>query len=137
MRQELRQQLIDAAKAACRRAYAPYSGYKVGAAVISAGRVYSGANVENASYGLTTCAEQAAVIAAVSDGVRNIEAVAVAVGEGVPAPCGACRQVLREFADDMEVYLVASDGTVHDTTLARLLPDSFGPNFLKEDGRDT
>lgn len=136
MRQELRQQLIDAAKAVCSRAYAPYSGYKVGAAVMSAGRIYSGVNVENASYGLTMCAERAAVMAAVSDGARSIEAVAIAVEEGAPSPCGACRQVLREFADDMAVILVAADGTARDTTLAELLPDSFGPSFLKEDRRD-
>ncbi|MBT9134749.1 MAG: Cytidine deaminase [Firmicutes bacterium] len=133
----MRQQLIEAAKAALRRAYAPYSGYKVGAAVLSAGKIYSGVNVENASYGLSMCAERAAVLAAVSDGARSVEAVAIAVEKGVPSPCGACRQVLREFGENMDVLLVTGDGTVRDTTLAHLLPDSFGPSFLREGRRDT
>lgn len=133
----MRQQLIQAAKEVCSRAYAPYSKYKVGAAVLAAGKIYSGVNVENASYGLSMCAERAAVMAAISDGAVHIEAVAVAVERGVPSPCGACRQVLREFGENMAVSLVAGDGTVRDTTLAQLLPDSFGPNFLREDRRDT
>ncbi|MBT9175863.1 MAG: Cytidine deaminase [Firmicutes bacterium] len=133
----MRQQLIEAAKAVQSRAYAPYSGYKVGAAVLSAGKIYSGVNVENASYGLSMCAERAAVLAAISDGVRSVEAVAIAVERGVPSPCGACRQVLREFGENMDVLLVAGDGTVRDTTLACLLPDSFGPSFLGEGQRAT
>ncbi len=133
----MRQQLIDAARTVLSRAYAPYSGYKVGAAVLSAGKIYSGVNVENASYGLAMCAERAAVMAAVGDGVRNIAAVAVAVEKGIPSPCGACRQVLREFGEDMDIYLVAGDGTVRETTLVRLLPDSFGPSFLREGQLDT
>ncbi len=133
----MRQQLIEAAKTAISRAYAPYSGYKVGAAVLAAGKIYSGVNVENASYGLTMCAERAAVTAAVSDGAKKMEAVAIAVERGSPSPCGACRQVLREFAEDMDIILVAGDGTVRDTTLTRLLPDSFGPSFLSERRRGT
>lgn len=129
----MRQQLIEAAKKVLQHAYAPYSGYKVGAAVQADGKIYTGVNVENASYGLTMCAERSAVFSAVSQGPRKIEAVAIAVERGTPSPCGACRQVLREFGRDFPVYLVAEDGSVRDTTLAALLPDSFGPDFLREE----
>lgn len=129
----MRQQLIEAAKNALQKAYAPYSGYRVGAAVLADGRIYTGVNVENASYGLTMCAERSAVFSALSQGQRRIEAVAVAVERGAPSPCGACRQVLREFGRDFPVYLVAGDGSVRDTSLAALLPDSFGPDFLREE----
>jgi cytidine deaminase len=94
-------------------------------------KLYTGVNVENASYGLTICAERSAAVAAVTDGKRRFQAVAVAVEEGKATPCGACRQFLREFGEDFPVFLVGSDGTVEETSLGRLLPDSFGPEFLK------
>ncbi|MBS3873098.1 MAG: cytidine deaminase [Firmicutes bacterium] len=124
-------ELIKAAQEALTRAYAPYSGYRVGAAILSGGQIYLGANVENASYGLSMCAERSAVFAAISAGApRSIEAVAIAIEKGLPSPCGACRQVLREFGEDFPVYLVGGDGQVHETSLAKLLPDSFGPQSL-------
>lgn len=129
----MRQQLIEAARNVLQNAYAPYSGYKVGAAVLADGKIYTGVNVENASYGLTNCAERSAVFSAVARGVRKVDAVAIAVERGVPSPCGACRQVLREFGRDFPIYLVADDGSVRDTTLAALLPHSFGPDFLREE----
>lgn len=96
--------------------------------------MFAGANVENASYGLTICAERSAVVSAISSGQRTIQAAAIAVEQGRPSPCGACRQVLGEFGKDFPVFLVAGDGTVQETTLRHLLPDSFGPDFLvKED----
>lgn len=132
----MKQQLVQAAQSALQHAYAPYSGYRVGAAVLADGRTFTGANIENASYGLTICAERSAVFAAVSSGVRRIEAIAIATEQGSPSPCGACRQVLREFGHDFPVFLAAGDGTVRETTLQALLPDSFGPDFLlKEDRR--
>ena len=120
--------LVSAAKSAMENAYAPYSNFKVGAAVLGkSGKVYTGCNVENASYGLSVCAERTAVFNAVCAGEREITAVAIAV-PGEPAfPCGACRQVLAEFAPSdggMNVYLVSDQG-VEEYTLAELLPHSF------------
>jgi cytidine deaminase len=111
--------------AAC--AHAPYSRFRVGAAVlVSTGEIFTGCNVENASYGLTICAERAAVCAAVAAGHKELAAVAVATSGG-HAPCGACRQVLAEFGPSMEVILVDADDAsrVRTTTLDKLLPDGF------------
>ena len=121
------QTLVEAGIAAMESAYAPYSNFKVGAAVLGAsGRTYSGCNVENASYGLSVCAERVAIFKAISEGEKQIEAIAIANSSGKPAfPCGACRQVMAEFAaDDMEVYLVSDEG-VERHTLAELLPHAF------------
>jgi cytidine deaminase len=120
--------LVDAARAAAANAHAPYSGFPVGAALRCAdGRVFTGVNVENASYGLTLCAERAALVAAVSAGARTFTALALAA-RGAPAPCGACRQVLAEFcAPDMPVYAadLNSGGTTRTLILGALLPDVF------------
>lgn len=120
--------LITAAKSARENAYAPYSKFKVGAAVLCAnGKIYSGCNVENASYGLSVCAERTAVFGAVCSGEREIVAVAIAVSGDTAFPCGACRQVLTEFAPsggDMRVYLVSDQG-VEEYTLRELLPHAF------------
>jgi cytidine deaminase len=119
--------LIKAAAAARANAHAPYSKFHVGAAVLTAsGDIFPGCNVENASYGLTICAERAAVCAAVAAGHKQITAVAVATSGG-HSPCGACRQVLSEFGPAMEVLLVDADNpsNVRTTSLAHLLPDQF------------
>jgi len=122
--------LIQAALAARAKAYAPYSHYAVGAALLMEdGSIITGVNVENASYGLTICAERTAVGKAITEGYRKILAVAVAT-DNAGSPCGACRQVLAEFAGDVPVYLVNSDGNGRDTTLYTLLPDHFGPEHL-------
>jgi len=125
--------LMAAAWAAAARAYVPYSSFPVGAAVLTAdGSVVAGCNVENASYGLTCCAERTAVFTAVAAGHRTILAVAVTAPAATRAsPCGACRQVLREFVGPAGM-LVLQDGAegVEETTLATLLPDSFGPGDL-------
>ncbi len=128
--QEEDQELVARAQAARALAYAPYSGYRVGAAVRGAsGRIYAACNVENASYGLTVCAERAAVFKAISEGERRLVAVAVATENG-GSPCGACRQVLREFGPMMRVLVVDGAGRMRTYALTDLLPDSFGPEDL-------
>ena len=124
--------LVPAARAALAHAYAPYSGFRVGAAVLGAsGAVYSGCNVENASYPVSLCAERGAIAAAVAAGERSLLAVAIVTAQGDPCPpCGMCRQALSEFGPDMEVRLVSSDGREAHHHLADLLPAAFGPGFL-------
>ncbi|HZI75701.1 MAG TPA: cytidine deaminase [Gemmatimonadales bacterium] len=124
--------LIAAARAAQARAYAPYSNFRVGAALESeSGDVFTGCNVENASYGLTICAERAAVFAAVQAGARRFRrAVVVSDTDPPAAPCGACRQVLAEFGLDLRIDGVGSRNTVH-WRLSELLPSPFGPEQLR------
>lgn len=123
--------LIDLARKARKKAYAPYSHYKVGAALLGkSGTVYTGCNVENASYGHTVCAERTAVLKAVSEGETEFEAIAVVTKNG-GSPCGACRQVLSEFAPKLTIYIADKDGKYRTTTLAKLLPDSFTPAHLE------
>ena len=124
--------LVAAARAARRRAYAPYSRFQVGAAVRAGGRVFEGCNVENASYGLTVCAERNAVGAMVAAGVRRLEAVAVASATVPPTPpCGMCLQTLAEFAGpDLPVTLAGARGARVETTLGALLPQAFTKRFL-------
>jgi len=124
------QELIALATEARRKAYAPYSHYLVGAALLTAsGKVYTGANVENASYGLAICAERTAAVKAVSDGEREFVAIAV-VTENGGSPCGACRQVLNEFGPAMRVLIANVAGEYEALALSELLPASFGPAQL-------
>ncbi|HEU68206.1 MAG TPA: cytidine deaminase [Candidatus Acetothermia bacterium] len=125
--------LVAAAVEARERAYAPYSGFRVGAALLSkGGRVFTGCNVENASYGLTVCAERVALFRAVSEGVREFEAIAVACGDSPCSPCGACRQALYEFAPDLTVILADGEGRRWEVvSLSDLLPQGFGPADLE------
>ncbi|NPV71280.1 MAG: cytidine deaminase [Firmicutes bacterium] len=119
--------LLEAAFLARERAYAPYSGFKVGAAVMcSEGRLASGCNIENASYGLTVCAERVAVFSAVSSGCASIEVIAVVADCPEPVtPCGACRQVLAEFAPKAVVLMANLEGRVAVSTVDSLLPGAF------------
>ncbi len=119
--------LLGAAKTAHENAYAPYSGFHVGAALRAAsGRVYAGANIENASYGLGRCAEQSAIQAMASAGERHFSEIVVYTTAPEPAsPCGACRQVLFEFAEDAVVYLVNDRATVRRYLVRELLPGGF------------
>ena len=127
-------ELIARAIAAMDRAYVPYSGYRVGAALLCAdGKVYEGCNIENGSYGATNCAERTAFFRAVFDGEREFTAIAVCGGkDGIIRdyfpPCGICRQVMREFCeDDFRIYMVGKDGVYLERTLNEILPDSFRP----------
>ncbi len=124
--------LLKQAATARERAYVPYSHYAVGAALLGdSGRVYTGCNVENSSYGLTVCAERTAVFKAISEGEREFQAIAV-VTSNAGTPCGACRQVLYEFASpDMCVIIGDTSGNVRKTVkIGELLPDGFGPDDL-------
>jgi cytidine deaminase len=122
--------LGELAREARARAYAPYSGYTVGAALRTrAGKIYLGANIENAAYGESMCAERVAIYKAVSEGERDFEALAVATENG-GSPCGACRQVLSEFAPDMRVLILDAAGGRRETRVRDLLPDYFGPAQL-------
>jgi len=119
--------LIRAARAARKNAHAPYSKFRVGAAILAGdGKIYTGGNVENASYGLTICAERAAVSKAVSGGQRNFVAIAIAAPSATPFPCGACRQVLAEFGDCVVVCADARrPRKLYVELLSELLPHTF------------
>jgi len=134
MNDDLRRALIARAMAARERAYAPYSNYRVGAALLAAsGKIYDGVNVENAAYPAGICAERTALAKAVSEGERQFEAMAVTTNDG-SSPCGMCRQMLSEFGLDLAVLLVNDEGTlIHETTLNDLLPRAFGPADLGSD----
>lgn len=126
-------ELVAMASQAREKAYAPYSGFQVGAALLGrSGRVYTGCNVENASYPLVICAEQTAVVKAVSEGERDFEAIAVVTSTGA-SPCGACRQVLREFSaakGKLRVIIADTSGNARVRTVAELLPDGFTSDQL-------
>ncbi len=129
---EDRERLIAAAIDARQWAYAPYSDYAVGAALLSAsGRIYEGVNIENAAYPMTICAERVAIFKAVSEGERDFLAIAVATKNG-GSPCGACRQVLAEFGQETLVIIADDTGSVVDEkTVGDLLPGAFGPPDLE------
>ena len=121
-------ELVERAIEMAKMAYAPYSHFQVGAAVLAdSGKVYGGANVENASYGATICAERNAIAAAVNAGERKLEAIAVTA-----TPCGMCRQVMREFCDPKAFKVIVAKTTddYRVFTLEELLPESFGPEHL-------
>ncbi len=129
---QTRQRLIAAAQEVRAHAYAPYSGYPVGAALLAEdGTIFTGCNVENSSYGATICAERTAVVKAVSAGVRTFTAIAI-VTANAGSPCGICRQVLYEFAPAITVIMADAAGHIrHQGPLRDLLPLGFGPTDLK------
>lgn len=133
LKDEIRDELIKRAARAQSQAYAPYSKYSVGAAVLTeSGEIFDGINIENAVYPLTICAERVAIFKAVSQGYRSFQAIAVVTKNG-GTPCGSCRQVMAEFGLDTIVFIADTSGKLIDTlTVAQLLPHSFGVDDLKE-----
>ncbi len=131
----MNEKLFATAKSALDQAYCPYSGYQVGAAVLTkSGKMYSGCNIENASYSLTVCAERVALFKAISEGSLDIkELVVVIKGESLPSPCGACRQVMAELAPNAEVYLASDSGKYQVQTVDELLPNSFTGKNLRDE----
>ncbi len=134
MDKKLLDKAIELAKKVRENAYAPYSQFKVGAAVVTKdGKIFTGCNVENVSYGLTICAERAAIFKAVSEGERKFSFLVVITDTDPPAaPCGACRQVIREFGEDIEIIMLNLKGDMIIKTLSDLLPKSFGPEDLTQ-----
>ena len=126
------QSLINAAKAARENAHAPFSGFRVGAAVrTKSGRIYTGCNVENVSYGLTICAERVAIFKAISEGDRGFDSIAVVTDtDNLTPPCGACRQIIWEFCGEVPVLLSNLNDKVERESSGRLLPRPFDQSFL-------
>jgi cytidine deaminase len=126
--------LIKKALDARKNSYSPYSKYKVGSSIRTKdGKIFAGTNIENASYGMTICAERAAICSAISKGEKNIDAVVVVTEDGKGSPCGACRQVLNEFNPNMLVILVDKDGKVKkEAKLSDLFLNAFGPKNLSK-----
>lgn len=124
--------LIEKAKDAREKAVAPFSGFKVGSALETVeGEVYTGCNIENASYGLTMCAERVAIFKAVSEGRRTFTKIAVVADtETLTPPCGACRQIIWEFCGDVEVLMANTDGKTETFRMSELLPKAFDAKFL-------
>jgi cytidine deaminase len=125
-------ELIQAARQAREHAHAPFSKFRVGAALRArSGRIYTGCNVENASYGLTLCAERVAIFKAVSEGDAGFDAIAVVADTGtLTPPCGACRQIIWEFGGDAEIILANLEGKVETHRASALLPKPFDSSFL-------
>jgi len=124
--------LMDKAKEAAGKSYSPYSGFAVGSAVLArGGKIYTGTNIENASYNLTNCAERTALFNAVSGGAKRIAAVAIWTESGDVFPCGSCRQVISELAPDADIVVNSSDGQLIVIPAKELLPFAFGSKNLK------
>lgn len=128
-----KKELIKEALKAKEKAYVPYSNFHVGAALLTnSGELFTGCNIEIASYSPTLCAERTAIFKAVSEGYREIKEIAVVGDSNYSYPCGVCRQVLREFGKDARIYVANSENDYREYTLEDLLPHSFGPEDLDE-----
>ena len=127
--------LYEMARQARTNAYAPYSGFRVGAALLTSdGRVFTGVNIENSSFGGTICAERVAFAKAISEGVRDIEAIAVSAGEEEAVPCGICRQFMAEFGTHIRVITCQGEGKLRTRSLGELIPDAFVLKNREKDG---
>lgn len=125
-------ELIEMALEAKKKAYVPYSNFHVGAALLTTdGKIYTGCNIESASYTPTICAERTAISKAVSEGDKKFEAIAIVGDSDFTFPCGVCRQVMREFSKDLKVIIANSPDEYREYTLEEILPYSFGPEDLK------
>jgi cytidine deaminase len=133
MHKETTEELVEEARKARTFALAPYSGFQVGAALLTAdGKIFRGSNVESSSYGLTMCAERVALFKALTEGAREFVAMALTAGtEDFVPPCGACRQLLWDYASNIEVLLVNAAGEVKRLPLATLIPEAFDNHLLK------
>jgi len=131
-RSEADDELVARARGVLSHAYSPYSHVRVGAALRARdGTIFTGCNVENASYGMTWCAERTAIVKAISEGAREFTDIAIVTSlDGALMPCGACRQVLHEFAPALRLVVEGADGVRQEMTLPALLPDAFGPSAL-------
>jgi cytidine deaminase len=129
----MKKELIEEAKKAREKAYAPYSNFKVGAAILTkSGKIFTGVNIENSSYGASICAERVAVFNAINSGDSEIVEVAVVTDKKEPAmPCGICRQVLKEFSKNLKIYAANLEGRVIETTLDEIFPMAFTGEDLK------
>ncbi len=129
-----KERLIELAKEARERAYAPYSEFKVGAALLTTdGEVFAAGNVENASYGLSICAERVALVKAVSEGYTDFQKLVIVADTEEPCPpCGICRQMLYEFSQDLPVLMVNLKGKEKESALSKLLPDAFSDRVRKQ-----
>lgn len=129
------QQLVKIAEKAKEKAYVPYSNFRVGAALLTAeGEVFTGCNIENASFGLSNCAERTAIFKAISEGYKNYKAIAISTDtQDITSPCGACRQVLIEFSEDIDVIMANVEGQYEVYKIPKLLPLAFSPNKLEEE----
>lgn len=132
------QQLIDAATSVREKAFAPYSNFKVGSAVeATGGEIFTGCNIESATYGLTMCAERVAIWKAVSEGETTFTRIAVVVDtEELTPPCGSCRQIIWEFCGDIPVTMANLHGKTETMQMSDLLPKAFDSHFLKQSGKD-
>lgn len=130
-----KKELIKKACEARKKAYTPYSNFPIGAALLTEeGEVFTGCNIENASYGLTSCAERTAIHKAVSEGYRKFKALAVVADSIKPvSPCGACRQVINEFGDNIKIILSNLQGDIIETESRKLLPGAFGKKDMEKD----
>lgn len=132
LKKKLIQKMIEIAKEASEKAYSPYSNYKVGASLLTkSGKIFTGCNIENASFGATVCAERVAIFKAISEGEKDFEMIAIYINDEkhIPSPCGICRQVMMEFAPNLK--LILSNGYEYEIyKLEELLPYPFSKNFL-------
>ena len=130
-------ELYDIAEKARVNSYAPHSRFRVGAALLTSdGKVYTGVNVENSSYGATICAERTAFVKAISEGERDFEAIAVSAGDEPAVPCGICRQFMAEFGQDIRIITMSKTGELSVNTLRELLPEAFVLDVMEDNGNN-